>query len=69
MISEHPFVNCKNSTKSHITFELHRKDANDNWKPLKLEDCSKLEQDNWSQEGDDGYFEEDHDEGSDNNVY
>ena len=31
MISEHPFMNCKNSTKSHITLELHRKDNNDEW--------------------------------------
>ena len=68
MISEHPFVNSKNSTKSHITLELHRK-VNHIWKPVSNEDCSKLEQDNWSQEWDDGCYEQDQDEGLDSNVY
>lgn len=58
MISEHPFMNCKNSTKSHITLELHRKDNNDEWIPVKLEDCSKVEQNNWSQEGEDECYEQ-----------
>ena len=68
MISEYSFVNSKNSTKSHITLELHRK-VNQIWKPVSNEDCSKLEQHNWSQELDDGCYEQDQDGGPDSNVY